>query len=163
MANAPRIRLACGDDTEALRELYRAAVLTTAAPFYTAAQIAAWAGFADDAAAFTAWIEAASTWVAADAAHDIVGFTGLASDTPPGHGHLTALYVAPSAMRRGLGTRLLDVVIDAAAANGRSVLTTHASTVSRPLFERAGFRLVEVQRSPHGGVEFVRWWMRREG
>lgn len=167
-----RLRPGHAGDHAHLRALYRDAVLATATPHYDAAQIAAWAGFADDAAAFAAWLAGTRTWLAVVDTDVVVGFAGLetghdgplpARQPEPASAYVAALYVAPAHMRRGVATRLLGCVLAAAATQGITHLSTHASAVSRAVFERHDFELVEIQHSQHGGVDFPRYFMHRGG
>lgn len=55
--------------------------------------------------------------------------------------HLTLLFTAPDRLRRGIGGRLLDALVDAALERrpGLDFLTVNASSYAIPAYERLGF------------------------
>jgi ribosomal protein S18 acetylase RimI-like enzyme len=57
-------------------------------------------------------------------------------------GYVTNSYVAPAHRNRGAGTRLLDVVIDAARERGHEFLIVWPSEEAVSFYTRAGFREV---------------------
>lgn len=156
-ARAATIRAYRADDLDALAGVYAAAIRHLGPAHYSAAQVAAWSGFADDREVFADWIGHAATFVALDRPDRIVGFSGLAPA-----GHVASLFVAPGAQRRGIGSRLLERVLDEAGARGLSRLTTAASVFSRPLFEAYGFEVTEVEHTVVDGVPFTRFAMQRD-
>ena len=68
-----------------------------------------------------------------------------------------SLYVHPDHGRRGIATRLLVSGLDRARARGLQRFAAWVTPLSRPVFERAGFRLVRTVREPFEGVEFERY------
>ena len=54
-------------------------------------------------------------------------------------GYLTNVYVQPSYRNRGLGTRMLDHVLDHCRRQGLSCVITWPSARSRPFYRRVGF------------------------
>ena len=142
------------DDLPALAGIYRAGIRQLGAQYYSDAQIEAWACFADDTRAFAEWITGALTLVAEDDRHIPLGFGGLQK-----HGRISALFVAPQAMRQGIGTALVQGLIDIAAQRKLAVLTTDASEFSRPVFERFGFSLSHIEHTTVRGVAFRRYVM----
>lgn len=140
-----------GRDAPALATLFRASVATLAATRYDAAQRVAWAAAADDLADFDARLARGVTLVAeCDGA--VVAFGQLFPLD-----HVEMLYVAPAWSRRGLATALL-ARLEALAREARStVLSTDASAVSRPVFERAGFSLISSESVWRDGVSLPRF------
>lgn len=140
-----------GRDAPALATLFRASVATLAATRYDAAQRVAWAAAADDLADFDARLARGVTLVAeCDGA--AVAFGQLFPLD-----HVEMLYVAPAWSRRGLATALL-ARLEALAREARStVLSTDASAVSRPVFERAGFSLISSESVWRDGVSLPRF------
>ncbi|ATP30742.1 flagellar biosynthetic protein FliQ [Chromobacterium violaceum] len=67
-------------------------------------------------------------------------------------GEFDMLYVAPWAGRRGLGGRMLAELERQAEEAGVTALHAWASHASRPVFERAGYRLLRANRIVRGGV-----------
>lgn len=153
---APVLRLACSADLPALARIYGAGARQLGPAVYGPEQVAAWAGFADDAAGFARYVLDAETWVACADDGAPIGFAGLG-----GHGEVHSLYVRPELARRGLGTALLARLLERAQAQGIERLAAWVTPLSRPLFERAGFVLVETVRAPFQGVLFERYRVQR--
>lgn len=149
---------ACADaDLASLAVIYADAIRHLGPRHYTAAQVAAWAAFADDAGRFRQWVVSAATTVAVDDQDQAVGFAGLIDP-----GHVASLFVAPPWQRRGVGSSLLRALLAQARERGVARITTHASEFSRPLFERFGFRVSAVEQGDVGGVTIERYAMRTE-
>jgi len=152
-----RFRPATPDDVPALAVLYADAVRAAGPAHYDAAQVEAWAAFADEVR-FRRFVLDPFTLVAEDtSAGDeggITGFTGLRKD-----GHVTALYVRPDRMRRGIASALLHAIVERAEAQGLRRLTTDASAISRPVFARHGFRVEATEIVERRGATFERFRM----
>lgn len=98
-------------------------------------------------------------------AEDAAGIAGYAYAGPyrarPAYRHTAenAIYLRPDAIGHGLGRRLLEALLAAAAAQGFrqmvAVVGDSANLASIRLHERAGFRLVGVLRSV--GFKHGRW------
>ena len=92
---------------------------------------------------------------------DVVGFAGYGSFREKAGYDFTvehSVYLTPAAQGRGLGTRLLTELIDAATARGIHVMIGGLSAdndVSLTLHQRLGF--VETARMPQVGKKFGRW------
>lgn len=148
-SGAVTLRAATAQDLPTLSSLFAASVAALATEHYDADARRAWAAFAREDG-FAGFVLDADTLVALrDGA--IAGFAGLRSD-----GHVVSLYVAPEAARRGVARALLEALLERARAAGHLRLTTDASAVSRPVFERLGFRVVDEERVLRNGVVFVR-------
>ncbi len=141
-------------DLPALSDLYARAVDQLADAHYDAAAREAWAGFAKQEA-FAAFVLEAETLVARTDGL-AVGFAGL---TP--RGHIASLYVAPEAAGRGVARTLVEALLVRARELGHAVVSTDASAVSRPIFERLGFAVVTEERVPRHGAIFLRYQMQR--
>lgn len=150
-----RVRAARPDDINALARIFRESVLQIEPGDYTPEQIAAWASFADDTDDFVAWINGATTLVAVDLHDECLGFGGLEAQ-----GRVASLYVAPDAMRQGIASDLLRRLMEEARESGLEWLTTEASEFSKPVFERLGFMVAEVECAEYKGVDFIRYRMR---
>lgn len=144
-------------DVPALAFLYADAVRSAGPSFYSEEQVEVWATVAEEAERFRSFVLEPSSLVAEDETGPI-GFTGLDPD-----GHVTALYVRSDRMRRGVGSALLAAVMDLARQRGISQLYTEASAVSRPVFERAGFRVAEIETIERRRVLFERYRMVWDG
>ena len=150
-------RLATADDLPALAELYAYTVRKMGPALYTEDQVRVWSASPADAERFRRFVLNAHTLVAMveDSAYP-VGFAGLEP-----HGRIASLYVHADYCRRGIGSNLLAALLEKAQADGLTHLRTEASKFSRPVFERFGFKLDEVERGMHNGVPFMRFLMSR--
>ena len=147
----PVFRRATAADLPALARLYAHCARSLGPQVYTPAQVDAWVGFGTDTPAFRDYVLGATTWVAGDEVP--TAFCGIDAD-----GEVRSLYVHPAQGRQGLGSALLA---HAMAQAGRSDFTAWATPFSRPVFQRAGFRLDRVVTEPYQGVVFDRYRMRR--
>jgi len=120
-------------DTRRCAEIFRASIEELAAEDYDADQREAWASRADDEEAFGARLAGALTLLAIIDG-GIAGFASL-----KGGDEIDMLFVDPEFAHRGVGRALVDALTRLAGARGAKRLTTEASDVARPLFERQGF------------------------
>ncbi len=120
-------------DTKRCAEIFRASIEELAAEDYSDDQREAWASRADDEEAFGARLAGALTLLAMiDGA--VAGFASL-----KGADEIDMLFVEPEFARQGVGRTLVDALTKLAQARGAKRLTTEASDVAKPLFERQGF------------------------
>jgi putative acetyltransferase len=120
-------------DARSCTEIFRSSIEELAAEDYNEEQREAWASRADDQQAFGARLTHALTLLAViDGA--IVGFASL-----KGADEVDMLFVDPEFARQGVGRTLVDALTRLAQARGAKRLTTEASDVAKPLFERQGF------------------------
>jgi putative acetyltransferase len=120
-------------DAKRCAEIFRASIEELAAEDYDADQREAWASRADDEQAFGARLAGALTLLAVIDAK-IAGFASL-----KGAEEIDMLFVDPEFARQGVGRALIDALTRLAGARGAKRLTTEASDVAKPLFERQGF------------------------
>lgn len=125
-------------DAKALSEVFRTAVLSTGSTRYSAEQCAGWAAGADDTVAWAKRLQAAWVRVACDSAGRIAGFGAILVP-----GHIDLLFTAPDFSRQGVAGLILGDLLELAAAMGAKEVSVDASELSRALFERNGFTLVE--------------------
>ena len=149
------IRPATPADVEPLADLYAAAVRALGPSAYSADQVAAWAAFAEEPA-FRRFVLGAETVVAERPASGPIGFAGL---TPAGR--VASLYVHPDHARQGVASALLSALIERAYERGMDRLSTEASALSRPVFERFGFALEAEEHVERRGAWFTRYRMAR--
>jgi putative acetyltransferase len=137
MTARPQTRLAMRPmlptDVPLLAEIFRASIEELTGDDYSETQQQAWAGAADDAAAFGARLERELTLVATHAGAAI-GFAALADNA-----RIDMLYVHPAAAGQGAGAMLCDALEKLAAARGTKELTAEVSDTARDFFERRGF------------------------
>ncbi len=145
------MRPATAADVPALAALYADAARTLGPWCYAPEQVAAWAGFGADTPAFAAYVLDAETWVAVDGDGRALGFCGIGAT-----GEVHSLYVRHDQGRRGLGSRLLAHGLARAAERGIERLAAWATPFSLPVFERAGFALVQRVAADYRGVVFER-------
>ena len=145
-------RLAQAADVPQLAALYADAARTLGPGCYSEAQVAAWAGFAADVAAFADYILLARTWIHTDDEQRLLGFCGI---NPTGEVH--SLYVYPGHHRQGLGRRMLLHALEQARADGVQRFAAWVTPLSRPVFLRAGFVQVRTVTEPFNGVLFERY------
>jgi putative acetyltransferase len=120
-------------DARRCAEIFRSSIEELAAEDYGDEQREAWAARADDEHAFGANLGQALTLLAViDGA--IAGFASL-----KGADEIDMLFVEPEFARQGVGRTLVDALTRLAQARGVKRLTTEASDVAKPLFERQGF------------------------
>lgn len=148
------IRKYQGTDLDSLAKIYVESIRHLGPAAYSKNQIEAWAGFARDSG-FKNWIEATITFVAVSQNNEIMGFAGLTES-----GHISAVFVAPRHHRKGVASGLLTMVLDAARSMGIVQITSHASEFSKPLFEKFGFVVSEIERTEVKGIGFSRYAMR---
>jgi putative acetyltransferase len=120
-------------DAKRCADIFRRSIEELAADDYDEAQREAWASRADDGAAFGAKLANALTLIATiDGA--TAGFASL-----KGADEIDMLFVDPEFARQGVGRTLVEALTKLAQARGAKRLTTEASDVAKPLFERLGF------------------------
>ena len=120
-------------DAKRCAEIFRASIEELAAEDYDTDQREAWASRADDEEAFGARLLGALTLLAV-IDREVVGFASLKDGE-----EIDMLFVDPEFARQGVGRALIEALTKLAQARGAKRLTTEASDVAKPLFERQGF------------------------
>jgi putative acetyltransferase len=120
-------------DAKRCAEIFRASIEELAAEDYDADQREAWASTADDEAAFAARVSGGLGLIA------VIDGAAAGFATLKGAETIDMLYVDPAFAGQGAARTLVDALTRLAAARGAKRLTTEASDVSKPLFERLGF------------------------
>lgn len=153
-------RPATAADVPVLAALYRSAAQQLGPLVYTPVQVAAWASFPDDEAAFRDYVLGADTWIA-ERPSDFApqGFCGVSFDGE--RRELRSLYVAPQATRRGIGSEMLRRTLLRAGSTGARRFEAWATPISRPVFERQGFELAYAIEEPFRGTLFERYRVAR--
>lgn len=142
-------------DAPALRALFVDAIRSTAREHYSEAQCAAWASFADDEAAFTAFLN--DGWIRV--LDDDEGVLGFAQMNFPCE--LTMLYTAPQAARCGVASLLMEDMLMLGEAMGATHIEAQASLLARPLLERFGFVCTGGEVVERAGEKLERFCMQR--
>ena len=120
-------------DVRRCAEIFRSSIDQLAAEDYDEDQREAWASRANDEQAFGVRLGEALTLLAMIDG-TVAGFASL-----KGADEIDMLFVDPEFARRGVGRTLVDALTRLAQARGAKRLTTEASDVAKPLFERQGF------------------------
>lgn len=149
------IRLAQESDLSELAALYHQTVMAIAPQRYTPAQTEAWASSALDANHFHPFILGATTYVA----HDETGIVGFAGVTA--NGHVSSAYVRRDRIHQGIGSKLMQVILNHASNNGIQRLYSEASEFSLGLFKKFGFQLYDTEVVVRQGIEFKRYLVER--
>ncbi len=151
----PVCRPATAADVPALARLYAETARALGPACYSPAQVAAWCSFGQDTPAFRAYVLDADTWLALGSDGGALGFCGVGGKGDAGEVH--SLYVHHALVRRGIGSRLLGDALQRARGRGVTRFAAWVTPFSRPVFERAGCRLVRTVVEPYQGVEFERY------
>ncbi|GMW02887.1 MAG: hypothetical protein AMXMBFR84_40230 [Candidatus Hydrogenedentota bacterium] len=147
------IRPVTEQDYDALSHVYGHTVRKLGPDRYSSDQIEAWAMYSKDHAAFHDFVFGCYT-IVAELDGRIAGFSGIASD-----GHVVSLYVHGDCTRMGVGSKLLEAVMEYARFNRMPRLYTEASKFSHELFGRFGFTVDEEETVIRNGVAFDRYKM----
>lgn len=147
-----RLRLAQASDLPELATLFRQTVRTHGPHYYSPAQTQAWAVFADAINPFEQFILAVTTFVAVDDRGSIAGFAGIADD-----GHVASAYVRHDCIHQGIGSILMQTLLDYAEEHHIPHLYAEASSFSLGLFKKFGFRLYGTETVERQGVMFERF------
>jgi putative acetyltransferase len=143
------------DDVPFLADLYRASARELAARLYSAEQIAAWTSFPDDSAEFSRRVQRGVAIVSV-----VDGAIAAFGQLDPVD-HVALLYTAPRFARQGHATAICRYLETTARGRGVMRLHTTASLLSRPLFEREGYSLLETEHTVYKGVAFERFKMEK--
>lgn len=142
-------------DIPELAQLYQETVLAIAPHYYSDEQTQMWASFATDNVRFREFILSGKTFLATDET-GILGFAGIADD-----GHITAAYVRRDRIHQGIGSTLMQTLLDYAKNHRIERLYAEASEFSLGLFKKYGFHVYDTEIVERQGVEFQRYLVER--
>lgn len=142
-------------DPPLLREVFTTSVHQNAAGHYTKEQLDAWAPSQYDAEEWEQLLVRLQPFVVE---HDglLVGFADLQPN-----GYIDRFYVRGGWSRRGIGTAMLDYILDLAWDRSIPVLTAHVSLAAQPLFLHHGFVIVHHEDKEVRGQVLKRALMQR--
>ena len=143
-------------DNAHLADLYEETVRRLAPVLYSPEQVEAWAMAARDSEHFHAMLTNGQTFVAVDSLNSPIGFAGVEPS-----GRVASLYVAADSTRKGIGSSLLQHIIQHATKGRLPLLWSEASFLSRVVFERHNFAVENAEHVMFNGVKFKRWIMRQ--
>lgn len=142
----PRVRAFAPADAPALRAVFESSVHTLAAPYYTAAERAAWAPTEHDAAQWAARMRTLQPFVA-ELDGRIAGFADLQPT-----GYIDMFFVAGDCGGRGVARALMARIEASARDRGITDLWAHVSLAAEAFFQRAGFEVEQRQTVERAGV-----------
>jgi putative acetyltransferase len=143
-------------DGALMGRIFFCAVHEGARSAYGPDQRRAWAGETIDLARWTARAETLTGFVA-ELGGETVGFMTIDAS-----GYIDLAFVLPSAARQGVGTRLLQGAEDWARRHAAPRLTTAASLIARPFFEKNGWHVISAEDVVYGGVNLRRFQMAKD-
>lgn len=149
-------RLYESTDLPNVMETYTASIRSLAAPYYTPAQLAAWAPIPPDAAHWQERLARLHT-IVAESDGSIAGFTSYTFE-----GYLDFLFTHPMFARCGVASRLYQRVESALRAAGTLRVTAHVSLAARAFFDRHGFQLDAEECVECRGVHLRRFAMHKD-
>lgn len=138
-------RFRVGDEV-ALFHVFSSAVHEVAAHDYTPEQIDAWAPADLDAKEWMDRVRSNRPFVA-EHDEEIVGYADIQSG-----GYIDQFFVSGAHPRRGIGTMLMERVLQEAKSLGLTELTSDVSKTAEPFFLRHGFQVVERRFPVRRGV-----------
>ncbi|WP_244997914.1 GNAT family N-acetyltransferase [Shewanella algae] len=147
---------------EQIANLYHSAVTAIDDARYSAAQRLAWSAAPRSGRYWQLRLKRAQAWVmlkGCEQSPQCVGFV-LLETTFRERGYIACLYVAPDSQRQGVASSLLEAAKKWALTQGYHHLTTDASALSKPVFERAGFRLHHKSYQEKSGQMFGSYFMK---
>jgi putative acetyltransferase len=133
-------------DEAALQAVFHSAVHMTAAASYTPVQIDAWAPREIDMGAWSSRMQALRPFVA-ERGGRIVGYADLQAN-----GYIDHFFVAGASARQGVGTLLMNHILEAARRRDIKSLTSDVSRNAQLFFQRFGFVVMERKSTRVRGV-----------
>lgn len=144
------------EDAEGISGLYEKSVREIAIELYTPEEVEVWASYADEIEEIRHRLAEGLTLVAES------GNTQVAFGQLKPVNHIAFLYTIKEYSRMGIATEIYKRLEDHALAKGAQYLTTDASRISKPLFERLGFQLECPVIEKRKGVELECFKMKKE-
>ncbi len=142
-------------DLAAVANVFTDAVHGLAGTHYGPSQRAAWAPKPPDLNVWAARLQGLTTLLA-ESERGLAGFLSFEAN-----GHIDLLFTAPRYARHGVASALYAHAEATLRQAGVAELFTEASLVSRPFFEKHGYRVEEEQVVVRNGVKLNRFAMRK--
>lgn len=142
------------EDAEEKRELHLETIREVNSDDYSEEEIDAWTTFDDENSVDEEKIE---RWVAEEKG-DIVGF----GDYIPEKRRITGVYVHPDFLRQGIGSKLLDKIIEDACEKGLEELHCESSVTAKDFYRKKDFEVVEEVVHETSGEELKAFKMVKE-
>ena len=141
------------EDSDEKKEMHLKTIREVNSRDYTEEEIEAWTTFDDEQHVSEENIE---RWVAEEDG-SIIGFSDYRFD----EGTITGVYVHPDHLRRGIGSRLLEKILQDARDKGLDELTAEASVTAKEFYRSHGFEVVEETVHETSGEELQAFKMRK--
>jgi TPR repeat protein/GNAT superfamily N-acetyltransferase len=142
-------------DLAAVANVFTDAVHGLAGTHYGPSQRAAWAPKPPDLSIWATRLQGLTTLLA-ESDRGLAGFLSFEAN-----GHIDLLFTAPRYARHGVASALYAHAEATLRKAGVAELFTEASMVSRPFFEKHGYRVEEEQVVVRNGVKLTRFAMRK--
>lgn len=141
------------DDLDQITHLFRETILHINSKDYSELQVQKWASRADN---INKWRDRIrhQYFVLAEKKDQIIGFGSINSDA-----YLDTLFVHKDYQKEGVGSAILQELLDHARNTGKPEVYTEASLTARPFLEKHGFRTKRPQQKVRDGVVFVNFAM----
>ena len=146
MSRAVCIRRCRPGEEAALFEIYYSAIHLLASRDYSLEQLQAWAPRDLDQGLWATRIRGIHPFVA-ELGGELVGYADLQAN-----GYIDHFFVSGHHGRRGIGTALMNHVLDQARAASLTELTSDVSRTAQPFYESFGFTVVEERQPELRGV-----------
>jgi putative acetyltransferase len=157
MGEPARIRRYEAGEEASLFDIYFTAIHLVAIRDYTVEQVRAWAPRDLDAVLWKNKMREINPFVA-ELNGELVGYADLQSN-----GYIDHFFVSGKHPRVGIGSLLMNRILEEGASLSVSSLTSNVSRTAQPFFAKFGFVVVE-QRNPEvRGVVVPNALMRRQG
>lgn len=140
-------------DAEAVAEVHHDSVRGIGPQAYTPEQVAMWSSWSDNRQEFDACLSRGLTLVA-EIEGRIVAFGQLEPVD-----HVVLLYCSTAYARQGIASAIYARLEVHAFAAGVTEISTNASRISRPFFEKQGYAVIKTEVAHRSGVDFERFKM----
>ena len=147
------IRIFQHGDHIAIAKIFTGAIHEIASEVYSPEQCLAWSSKAVDYGHWKNRCELKRPFVAV-VDGQIAGFLELDPD-----GHIDCAYINPKFKRKGIMTTLVNHAVDVCCSFGISRVHVDASICAKPLFEKAGFKVIRENQVRLGDVELLNYKM----
>lgn len=147
------IRVFQHGDHIAIAEIFTAAIHEIASEVYSEEQCLAWSAREPNYDHWRRRCELKRPFVAVIDS-SIAGFLELDPD-----GHIDCAYINPRYQRRGIMTALVNHAVSTCFALNIGRVYVEASICAKPMFEKAGFRVIRKQMVSRQGVELPNYQM----
>ena len=136
----PLIRLATEVDVPTMYSIHTSSIRECCSTHYTSEEIADWIE-RQSPHKYMPFVQQQSVYVAEELG-EVVGFAQLGPGEDGRSGEVKALYVSPSAMRRGVGSLLLSFLEQQALSRGWTVLVVNSTMNAVDFYTSQGFAAV---------------------